>query len=533
MIEKPCLGPYEIVGKLGAGGMGIVYRAYHTTLHREVALKVLDSKLAEDDASQRRFVREMQVAAGLAHPGLIRVYDGGVLEDELFIAMELVEGHGLDWMVSRHAPVPWTLGLAVGSRVADPLQYLHEQKILHRDIKPSNVLVSKAGEVKLGDFGLARPAGGPQLTMPGELVGTLLFMPPEALLGDPSTELSDLWALGCVLYLLITGQPHVTATNYNELVQGVLAGPIPPPSRLVHDLPAEVSQLILALLARNPDHRIRSAREVKERIDALVLTHAGTTPDLVLSDGFLDRIQAGPPQAPSTSPPGDSTERLPVDELERSPRTQVSKNRRALPEAPGPPGRSDASGTVAPDRPAGSAGPEPADSGAGRAAGQRPPSGPGSRPSRPSSPGVPRVRNVTPPPTAPLCRSPWPVAALCGTLAVAGLLAVMRTGPCQPPPPTTRVRPPSPGSPASSPASPSATSIFMEWKRLVPFLPRLRSTSTVAKKAVDEIRKVSRLDVGLGKEVWIHWLEMGMWLANPGRSRNPPHYRKTLHVQLH
>ena len=284
------VGGFQVLEQLGEGGMGTVYRARQIALDREVALKLLRPGSMSDQENAPRFQREMQIAAGLAHPGLVRVLDGGTADGSGYIAMELVRGKTLVDLIVEAAPLAWPLAVAVIARVAAALAYLHDRDVLHRDIKPSNILIARSGDVKLADFGLARFTDSTVMTEDGAVVGTLQFMAPELLLGGAATPASEMWSLGCVLYVMLTGRMHVDATGSVAFARSVVNDPIRPPGMLAPDLPSGVSHLALALLEKEPALRLGRAAEVAARCEALLEKYRAPAAEAILKPGLLEDI---------------------------------------------------------------------------------------------------------------------------------------------------------------------------------------------------------------------------------------------------
>ena len=211
------LGPYEVLGPLGAGGMGEVYRARDTRLDRSVAIKVLPSPLSSNPDLRSRFEREAKAVSSLNHPHICVLHDVGYQDGTDYVVMELVEGETLVDRL-RKGPLPPEQTLRYGIEIADALDKAHRQGVIHRDLKPSNVMLTKAGS-KLMDFGLAKrglsgdggggvsalPTQEKPLTEAGSLLGTYQYMSPEQLEGKDADARSDIWALGCVAYEMATG----------------------------------------------------------------------------------------------------------------------------------------------------------------------------------------------------------------------------------------------------------------------------------------------------------------------------------------
>jgi serine/threonine-protein kinase len=267
------LGPYEIQAAIGAGGMGEVYRARDTKLHRDVALKVLPDEFASDPDRLARFEREAHVLASLNHPHIASIYG---FEDDgptRALVLEFVPGDTLaDRIVSR-GPMPLDQALAIGRQIAEALQAAHEQGVVHRDLKPANVKVRDDGAVKVLDFGLAKafdPGGGvsgvsqsptltsPAMTQAGVILGTAAYMSPEQARGQNADKRSDVWAFGCVLYEMLTGTAPFTGETVSDLVASVLRGE-PDWSRLPHDLPSSIAAFLKRCLDKDRGRRVADA----------------------------------------------------------------------------------------------------------------------------------------------------------------------------------------------------------------------------------------------------------------------------------
>jgi serine/threonine protein kinase len=201
------IGGYEIVSRLGAGGMGEVYRAHDSKLARDVAFKVLPTELAEDPERRSRLLREARAAASLNHPNICTIHDVGEADGRTYIAMELVDGEPLSQRIAGR-PLPIDDVVRYGTQLADALSHAHERGVVHRDLKSANVMVTPDGRIKVLDFGLAKLVGGdgqPDLTTreslsgSGAMLGTLPYMAPEQLCGLPVDTRTDIWALGVVL----------------------------------------------------------------------------------------------------------------------------------------------------------------------------------------------------------------------------------------------------------------------------------------------------------------------------------------------
>ena len=261
------LGQYRIVSLIGAGGMGVVYRATDTALHRDVAVKVLPDHLARDPDHLARFEREAQMLAALNHPNIATLYGLEHASGVRFLAMELVPGETLAEQVAR-GPVPVQAALSIAGQMADALEAAHQKGITHRDIKPANIKVTPDGRVKVLDFGLAKvPAllapsdtastasAGP--TVAGQILGTPAYMSPEQVRGQPSSHRSDIWAFGCVLFELLSGERPFRGDTVTDTLARVLERE-PDWKTLPGGTPPQVLDLLRHCLQKDPAQRLAS-----------------------------------------------------------------------------------------------------------------------------------------------------------------------------------------------------------------------------------------------------------------------------------
>jgi len=285
MAERQ-LGPFLLGQKLGGGGMGVVYRAKYTKTGQNVALKLLPAELSAKPRLVARFERELAILKKLKHPNIVPCYGGGKLGEQQFFAMELIEGGSLATELKKRGKLPWEDVIRIGLQICAALDHAHEHGIIHRDLKPSNLLVSKDGQVKLADFGIARDNDATALTAAGRTVGTFAYMAPEQIRGEPPvTQRTDLYALGCVLYELLTGTPPFAAETAGELLfQHMERKPVRV-STLALDCPVWLDTLLGQLLEKDPERRPRDATavsaalaevEIKVAEQASVLTHAAS-----------------------------------------------------------------------------------------------------------------------------------------------------------------------------------------------------------------------------------------------------------------
>jgi serine/threonine protein kinase/Leucine-rich repeat (LRR) protein len=262
------LGPYRVLQVLGAGGMGVVFRAEDPHLSRLVALKAMLPGMASSASARQRFLREARAAAAIKHDHIVTIYQVGEDRGVPFLAMDFLEGEPLDARLKRDDKLPVTEVLRIGQEMALGLAAAHERGLIHRDIKPANVwLEGKKGRVKILDFGLARAVGEEgQITQQGAIVGTPAYMAPEQAQGKSLDGRCDLFSLGCVLYRLATGeQPFRGSDMVSTLMAVATVNPAPPVS-LNFELPTELSDFIMQLLAKNPEERPASAQDAAERL---------------------------------------------------------------------------------------------------------------------------------------------------------------------------------------------------------------------------------------------------------------------------
>ena len=249
-------GRYRLHDPIGRGAMGEVWRAFDETLGRTVAVKLLLPHDTDPTATSR-FRLEAQTAGRLNHPYVVGVYDFGEYDGRLFLVMELVEGDSLARLLDTEGPLPVERVARIAAQAAAGLAAAHQQGIVHRDIKPANLLLDADGTLKIGDFGIARFVDDPSgaLTTTGQIVGTSLYLAPERALGQPAGPASDVYALGCLLYQLLTGRPPFRAdTAVAILHQHLDAAPVPPRQDRP-DLPPAFENFLLGLLAKQPADR--------------------------------------------------------------------------------------------------------------------------------------------------------------------------------------------------------------------------------------------------------------------------------------
>jgi serine/threonine protein kinase/tetratricopeptide (TPR) repeat protein len=269
---------YRIVKKLGAGGVGVVYKAEDTRLKRTVALKFLLPHVLGSRDARARLIREAQAAAALKHPNICIVYEIDEIDGQTFIAMDCVEGVSLTEML-RSGRMDQDTALNIIAQVAAGLQAAHEKEIVHRDIKPANIMVTPGGEVEILDFGLARSADQSRITKAGTPVGTLVYMSPEQARGDEVDHRTDIWSLGVVLYEMLTGRLPFRGAGEQAVVYSILNQAPEPIASLRPGLPKAIDRAVAKALAKSPDERY-------QRIEDLLA-------DLGLSQSGFRLVRAG------------------------------------------------------------------------------------------------------------------------------------------------------------------------------------------------------------------------------------------------
>ncbi|MBI3272867.1 MAG: serine/threonine protein kinase [Planctomycetes bacterium] len=264
------LGKFLLLGVLGRGGMGVVYHARDTDLNREVALKTLPDTELWDPQAVERLRREARIAATLEHPGIVPIHEVGTIDDTPYFAMAYVRGRTLDRALREGALPSLRERVLLLHATAEAVGHAHERRVVHRDLKPGNLILDDAGRVRVLDFGLARDLDrATRLTLPGQVFGTVAYMPPEQLGGDTDRvgPAADVYALGAILYELCTGRPVFEAPNVEEMLERCIAAEPEPPRRRDPRIPADLEAVCLAALRKRPEDRYPTARELAEDLE--------------------------------------------------------------------------------------------------------------------------------------------------------------------------------------------------------------------------------------------------------------------------
>jgi len=258
---------YRIESKIGAGGMGVVYKARDLTLDRDVALKFLPPDLVRDDEAKARFIHEAKAAAALDHPNICTVHEIHDADGHTFIAMPLVDGESLRERIAR-GPMTVAEALDVTMQVSRGLAKAHAAGIVHRDIKPGNILLTEDGIARIVDFGLAKLGGQTRLTRTGTAMGTVAYMSPEQARGHDVDSRSDVWSVGAVLYEMLTGSPPFSGQADQAVMYSVLNEDPQMISEIRRDVPAAVEDLVERVLAKDPAKRPQSAEELSTALQS-------------------------------------------------------------------------------------------------------------------------------------------------------------------------------------------------------------------------------------------------------------------------
>ena len=263
---------YRISGVIGRGGMSVVYSAEHVGLGRTVALKLLSATLAADPAFRDRFTRESRLAATLDHPNIVQVYDAGEADGFLYIAMRHVDGVDLGTLIERDGPLPLGQTVFYIDQIAGALDQAHEQGLIHRDVKPANILIARNSDrAFLTDFGVVKQASSQGLTKTGFFLGTFEYAAPEQIEGRAVDGRTDVYALGCVLYQCLSGEPPFKAATEGTVIHAHLVEPPPKLSTRRPDLPLGINDVISTAMAKAMDDRYRSGGDFAKALRSAAL----------------------------------------------------------------------------------------------------------------------------------------------------------------------------------------------------------------------------------------------------------------------
>jgi serine/threonine protein kinase len=328
-------GRYRVIRAIAEGGMGVVYEAEHTGLHKRVALKLLKAEVAAAPGAVARFEREARATSALEHPRIVRVTDFGHASQGHYFAMELLDGHTLGAVLAATPRLPVVRSLTIADRLLDGLCAAHAAGLVHRDLKPDNVFLCADDDVRLLDFGIAamRLPGSTKLTHAGAVLGTPAYMSPEQAMGKPDVDArTDVHAVGAMVYEMLAGRPPYVGDSYNEVIHKILVGDPPPLRERCPEAPAHVVATVMRALAADPAERLATATALRE-----ALSGAGT-PEWRLP-AQLATTDLGAPEASPTPPsPTPSPSRLTAPRLiEAEPVIALELDRPPAPPEPTPP----------------------------------------------------------------------------------------------------------------------------------------------------------------------------------------------------
>ncbi|QDV48636.1 serine/threonine protein kinase [Gimesia fumaroli] len=264
------LGEYLIGKKIGAGGMGSVYLATNVHTDQLVAIKILPSALAREPGFVERFHREIEALKKMHNPYVIEFYDSGVENDIYYYVMEYVDGETLTKRLRREKRIDWKTVVEISIQICSALKAAHDAGIIHRDLKPSNLMLKEDGTVKLADFGVAQLFATEKLTVTGGIIGTAEYMSPEQAEGKRVSRQSDLYSLGAVMYVMLTGKPPFSGKTMLAIIQKQKYGQFDKPSRYVDDLPIWLEEIVCQLLEKDPQKRFPDAYVLSRRLQEVL-----------------------------------------------------------------------------------------------------------------------------------------------------------------------------------------------------------------------------------------------------------------------
>jgi serine/threonine protein kinase len=266
-------GKYRLFGKIGEGGMGLVYYGVNLGIERAYAIKILPTAVDQDETMKQRFLREAKASNIVGHENIVQVYDVGVSDGMLFIVMELIEGESLERMIERQGRLDTKSTVYILKQVCEALGVAHTMGVIHRDIKPGNIILTRRSDkplfVKILDFGLAQIMTDPRLTDKGKAVGTPHYMSPEQARGGKGSPSMDLYSLGCMAYEMLSGKPPFEGESPAEIVLKHFQSPPVPLLLETKDVPPELDRIVMRLLRKNPEERHRDAYELLAELDDL------------------------------------------------------------------------------------------------------------------------------------------------------------------------------------------------------------------------------------------------------------------------
>lgn len=307
---------YELLGHIARGGMADVYEARDTLLGRRVAVKVLHSQFSSDEAFVKRFRREAQAAANLSHPNIVGIYDWGQEGSTYFIVMELVEGRSLRDILRDEGPLMPRRAIEISAEAAAALSVAHRSGLVHRDIKPGNMLLTADGTVKVTDFGIARAwDDSSELTKTGAVIGTATYFSPEQAQGSQADERSDIYALGVVMYEMLTGRPPFSGESPVAVAYQHVSSLAAQPSLDNPDVPTDLDAIVMRAIEKDPEARYQTADDLRH---ALLLYLRGEAPAVVPAAEAPTRMMQPTAVPPATSTPDEIYRQMAPQEVAKS-----------------------------------------------------------------------------------------------------------------------------------------------------------------------------------------------------------------------
>jgi serine/threonine protein kinase len=299
MIGHELGGRYEIIERIGGGGMALVYKAHDILLGRNVAIKVLRQQFVDDEEFIRRFRREAQSAASLSHPNVVSIYDVGQEDEIHYIVMEYIEGFNLNEIIKARAPLQVEESIRIAGQICDALDHAHQNQIIHRDIKPHNILIGRNGRVKVTDFGIARAVTSTTITQTGSVLGSVHYFSPEHAKGVITGEKSDLYSLGIVLYQMLTATLPFLGESPISVALKHLQEDFDDPRSVNPLIPQSVENIIMKSMRKNPNERYHSAKEMLKDLDTCLLPERRNEPKILFAEPDADQTRAMPAIKPT------------------------------------------------------------------------------------------------------------------------------------------------------------------------------------------------------------------------------------------
>ncbi|WP_173558278.1 Stk1 family PASTA domain-containing Ser/Thr kinase [Eubacterium pyruvativorans] len=291
-MSKLLVGRYELIGRIGEGGMAVVYKAKDRLLNRFVAVKILRPEFTKDAQFVDSFRKESQAAAGLQHPNIVSVYDVGHEGNIYFIVMELIDGMPLSEYIAQKAPMDYREVVRITKQVAQALSIAHKNNIIHRDIKPHNIMMTKSGIAKLGDFGIAKAISDSTLTETSKIIGSVHYFSPEQARGSYVDERSDIYSLGIIMYEMLTGRVPFDGDNPVQVALMHINNDVPRPSLLVKGIPPSLEKIVMRATDKFQSNRYKSADEMLQDLNSVEFVSSMVGDGIYDNNGYMESSNA-------------------------------------------------------------------------------------------------------------------------------------------------------------------------------------------------------------------------------------------------